>query len=218
MDTDLSIFDYIPYERVLICEEKWNKLIKPFTKNCKIYFQWIIPTLTDLELYILLTDALLVKHCEVFKKIKIEIISGIPCDVNSGILMTVENLLIYIETDEQVKIFEDQTSNIQKTERNLSNQRYLDNAKPEIVELERKKLIDFNLLQQQNLINKFFNQFGYEFILLLYKYTSLEKIFWHVQYYRELNTEIEEFSPEWFEYVYGNNLVKSEIEALIKNM
>ena len=212
----MSIFDCMSYDRFLICEDRWNKLIKPFNKNFKLYFEWIIPTVSDLEFYLSINRPLIIRECEVFKKIKIDIIEGIPTNVNKGVLMTVENLLLYFETEEVLNIFNDQTFNIQKTERNLSNERFVQYAKPEVVEMERKKLIDFNLLQQQNLVNKFFNEFGYDFILLLYKYTSLEKIYWDVQYNRELNTDIEEYSKDWFSYVYSTDLNVNDINMLLK--
>lgn len=214
---DISIFNIISYKNILRSDDKWNKLIKDLNKDCNIYYQWIEPKLCDFELLIVFQKELLIHEAKSIYKINITITDGIPDKISKGIIKIIDNLLIYIETDEELKPIYDQTNNINKAISKLSNQKFLENANLELIELEKKKLEDFKKLQIQKTLNIFFEKFGIDFINLILKFHSLEKIYWNIQFFREKNTIFDKYSKEWFEYIYNTNIEQDEINYL-KNL
>ena len=210
-----NIFKHIKFKNILECDRKWDNFINKFNKDCNIYYQWIEPKLSDFELFLYFQKELLIHQTKVYKKINITLNDQIPDEISSGIVIILDNVLLYVETDEEFKPIQDQTNNINKTISKLSNSKFLENVSSEIVELEKKKLIDFKNLQEQKLINSYFNQFGMDFINLILKFHSLEKIYWHLQYYREKNTILEEYSKEWYDYVYHTDIKQIEIKHLL---
>lgn len=209
-----SIFDIISYKNVLRADDKWQKLIKDINKDCNIYYQYIEPKLCDLELLLTFQKELLIHETKVFKKINITLNDFLPDIISKGIIKIVDNLLIYIETDEFLIPIKDQTFNINKSLSKLNNQKFLENAGEELVKLEKIKLEDFKKLQDQKILNTFFDRFGIDFINLILKFYSLEKIYWHIQYYREKITIFEEYSNEWFQYIYNTDIEQNEINYL----
>lgn len=212
---NISIFQVCSFKNVIRTEEKWQKIIKDFNKDCNVYYQWIEPKICDLELFITFQKEMIIHDAKVFKKINITLNDSIPDKISNGVIKIVDNLLIYIETAENLKPIVDQNYNINKAISKLTNQKFLENANPELIENERKKLEDFKKLQAQKTLNLFFDQFGIDFINLIFKYYSLEKLYWHLQYYREQNTNFEEYSDEWFKFIYNIDINQEEINQLI---
>jgi len=210
-----NIFQHIKFKNVQECDRKWDNFINKLNKDCNIYYTWVEPKLSDFELFLYFQKDLLIHQTKVYKKINITLNDYIPDEISSGIIVILDNVLLYVQTDEIFKPILDQTNNINKTISKLSNQKFLDNAQPELIELEKKKLIDFKNLQEQKLINSFFTQFGIDFINLLIKFHSLEKIYWHLHYYREKSVIFEEYSEEWYQFIYDENIIQSEIKYLL---
>lgn len=215
--SDISLFNILSYKNIIRTEDKWYKLIKDFNKDCNIYYQWIEPKVCNMELFITFNKVLIIHDAKISKKINITLNDFIPDKILNGVIKIVDNLLIYIETDEKLKPILDQTFNISKSISKLSNEKFLENADIKLVELEKIKLEDFKKLQSQKILNTFFDNFGIDFINLIFKFYSLEKIYWHTQYYREKNTFLEEYSNEWFEYVYSVDINQEELNHL-KNL
>jgi hypothetical protein len=209
----MNIFNCIPFKNVKNCDEKWFKFINRFNKDLDIYYQYIEPKLSDFELFLFFQKELLIHQTKVINKININIYDYIPDEISSGTIMIIDNVLLYITTQE-LKVIQDQSYNINKCLSKLFNQKFLENASIELVNNEKKKLIDFTNLQQEKILNDFFNTFGKDFIEILLKFFSLEKIYWHIHYYRELNCKLEEYSKEWFDYIYNDKINIEEINYL----
>lgn len=212
----MEIFKIISFKNALRSEEQWYKIIKDFNKDCNIYYQWIEPKLCNLELFITFQKDLLIHDAKITKKINITINDCLPDETSKGIIKIVDNLLIYIETSEELKPIYDQTHNINKSISKLSNEKFLQNANPELIKIEKIKIEDFKKLQAQKTLNLFFDKFGIEFINLILKYKSLEKIYYHIQYYREKITIFEECSTDWFNYIYCEDIKQEELNFLLK--
>lgn len=211
---DIPISNVIAFKNILRSEIKWYKLIKDFNKDCNIYYQYIEPRTCDFELYLTFQKELIIHDAKVSKKINIKLNDFIPDNINNGVIKIIDNVLIYIETNENFKPIPDQTFNINKCVSMLSNQKFLDNADPELIKKEKIKLNDFKILQAQKNLNNIFNKFGIDFIYLILKFHSFEKIYWHIQFYRELITSSEEYSKEWFDYIYSVDIEQFEIDYL----
>lgn len=211
----MEIFNLISFKNALRSEDQWYKIIKDFNKDCDIYYQWIEPKLCNLELFINFQKELLIHDAKISKKINITINDCIPDEISNGVIKIVDNLLIYIETSEALKPIYDQTHNINKSISKLSNEKFLQNANPELIRLEKIKIEDFKKLQSQKTLNQLFDNFGIDLINLILKYNSLEKIYWHIQYYREKNNIFDEYSTEWFDYIYNTDITQEEITFLI---
>jgi hypothetical protein len=212
---DISLFNMLSYKNIIRIEKKWRRIIKDFNKDCNIYYQWIEPKICNLELFITFNKVLIIHEAKVTKKINITLNNFIPDKISNGVIKIVDNLLIYIETDEKLIPIKDQTFNINKSISKLSNQKFLDNAGEELVELEKIKLKDFKRLQAQKILNTYFDNFGIDFINLIFKFYSLEKIYWHIQYYRENNTSENDYSEEWFKNIYNIDITQEEVNYLL---
>jgi hypothetical protein len=213
----MNIFNCIPFKNVENCDEKWSKFINRFNKDLDIYYQYIEPKISDLELFLSFQKELLIHQTKAINKLNINIYNYIPDEISLGTIMIIDNVLLYI-TSQELKIIQDQSYNINKCLSKLSNQKFLENASIELINNEKKKLIDFTNLQQEKIINDNFNTFGKDFIEILLKFFSLEKIYWHIQYYRENNCKLEEYSKEWFDYIYNDKINIDEITYLKTNI
>lgn len=211
-----SIFDINKYDNIIECDYKWEKIVKRFTKDFNVYYQYIKPIVSDFELFLFFQKNLLIHEAKVLNNINISINENIPENVSKGIIMIVNNVLLYIETEEEVKEIKDQTNNINKSKAKLSNKKFIENAKKDLVILEEKKLIDFTNLQKEKKLTELLNNIGYDFILLILKFYDIEQIYYHLEYYREQNCEIELYSKEWFDYIYNSNIKEEEILYLKK--
>ncbi len=212
---DISLFNMLSYKNIIRIEKKWSRIIKDFNKDCNIYYQWIEPKICNLELFITFNKVLIIHEAKVTKKINITLNDFIPDKISNGVIKIVDNLLIYIETDEKLIPIKDQTFNINKSISKLSNQKFLDNAGEELVELEKIKLKDFKRLQAQKILNTYFDNFGIDFINLIFKFYSLDKIYWDIQYYRENNTSENDYSEEWFKNIYNIDITQKEVNYLL---
>ena len=210
----IPIGKVISFKNILRSEVKWYRLIKDFNKDCNIYYQYIEPRTCDFELYLTFQKELIIHDAKVSKKINITLNDIIPNNITTGVIKIIDNVLIYIETNEDFKPIPDQTHNINKCISKLSNQKFLDNAEPELIVMEKRKIEDFKRLQTQKNLNNIFNKFGFDFIYLLLKFHSFEKIYWHLQFYRELITSFEEYSTNWFDYIYNVDIEQFEIDYL----
>jgi len=211
------IFDIIQRNNIWECDSKWYKLINRFNENCDIYYQYIEPKLSDFELFLFLQKDLLVHQTKIQKNIDITINEIIPDNISSGIIIIIDNVLLYIKTKEDLKPINDQTNNIKKCQSKLLNNKFIENAKIELVENEKKKLIDFTNLQNQKTLNLLFNNFGSDIIKLLLEFHSIENIYSHIQYFREQNYKLEKYTKTWFDSIYNININQLEI-IFLKNL
>ncbi len=96
-----------------------------------------------------------------------------------------------------------------KSEQKLSNQNFLDKAKPELVEKEKNAFEDFKSQEEKSY------QTAVQFVKSCFK--TDERIYWHVQYCREKNSTLEEYSSEWFEE-YLKPIEKDEFITLLADI
>lgn len=95
---------------------------------------------------------------------------------------------------------------ISKCEKNLANEKFLENASQDVKEREIEKLNDFQML---------LNMYVYNFkIKLKEKFGSHERMMWQIESMREKYTEIPLYTKEWFDYVYNENVEPEEFYYL----
>lgn len=205
----------MPYEDFKIVNDSFLKYIKNFQKDCVIYYTYIEPKLSKLEVTILANHGWLEISALFKNKINVSFVNGIPDDINKGHIGILDNLLLVIDTDEIIE-HKDQTNNIQKCLQKLNNQKFLDNASEDVVNLERKKYQDFTNIQDNYMLNVFFNRFGRNFLTLIEYYYTLERIYYHIEYYREINYVGEEYTDEWFKVIYGKDITDEEFNHLLE--
>ena len=135
------------------------------------------------------------------------------------------NVYISIDQiDKQLKLSEiskeiDRIKNqINSSEKKLLNSKFVENAPKDIVDQEIKKISDFKnaLRMNRSIITQL--EVGKEEYDLIIKFGSREKLFWHVQYLRELNFTGEEYSIDWFSIVYNEEILDEEIMELYLNI
>ena len=100
-------------------------------------------------------------------------------------------------------------SQIAECKQKLENKDFLHKAPLKIIEKEKEKLKDF--------LNTYEYTRGLLFLRLIEKYGSHEKVQWAIEWYRELCCDwIEEYSSEWFEYIYNSEYDVSELFNLLQ--
>ena len=211
----MNIFDCMLFNDVEISYDKWKKFTNRFNEKFDIYYQYIQPKLSNFELFLFFQKDLLIHEIKISKKIKINIFNYIPDDLTNGFITIIDNVLIYVKTDEKLKPIQDQTDNINKCNSKLSNAKFLENAKLELVELEKIKLIDFTNLQQEQILNTLFKKYNSSLISLILKFYTIEKIYWHIEYYRENSFIGDKYTTEWFQYIYILDITQKEIDYLM---
>lgn len=129
---------------------------------------------------------------------------------------------------------------IAKCKDNLSNEKFLKKAPQNIILKEEQKIIDFESLlkilkkETENEINNFqgkkIGEFQVkdslyivilpnkkiikEYNFLLNKFESIEKIKWYIEFLREKKNIFQEYSREWFDYIYNEDIKEDEIIEL----
>lgn len=210
-----DIYSYMSYDEYRIEAAKWKNFCKLLKKDCNIYFSYIEPRLSNFELLLILQNSLLICDAKIFNnRINITINNYMPDDITKGFIAVIDNVLLFVDTDETI-IIKDQESNINKCLNKLNNPKFVSNVSEEVINLENKKLQDAINLQNFNLLNICFTKYKKDFIYIFLYFEELEKIFWHIEYYRELNTKIEKYSKEWFDYIYQKNITEDEIKHLM---
>jgi len=144
--------------------------------------------------------------------------------------------------EENIKEIKRLEMQISKCEANLSNDHFLKNAPANIILKEKQKKNDFEAIlktikknieseeiKEVNdnkkvlgtfqvkdtlftviLPNKY--QDAYDF--LIKKFETSEKVNWHIEYLREKKNIFQEYSKEWFDYIYNEDIKEDEIIKL----
>lgn len=95
---------------------------------------------------------------------------------------------------------------IKKSEGMLANENFLAKASPSVIEIEKKKVIDFQyqLAQSIQVVNDDLNRFIQEPFITYF-----------IQEMRSKNFNGEIYSPEWFECIYYPIIIDEEKEELL---
>lgn len=108
---------------------------------------------------------------------------------------------------------------IKSIESILSNDIFLNKANKSVIDLNKKKLIDFNITLN-GIMDIVMRDLNIMFEYNTPEITSPERIEWHIQHLRDCKiggVEKQEFNDEYFNYVYNKEIKEEEFGELLDN-
>ena len=123
-----------------------------------------------------------------------------------------------IQKEAQMSDFTNEISRLEnqktKYQNKLSDEKFTLKAPKNIIDAERKKLIDTEINIQNLKANMLMLTCGKEYYDLLIELGGNEKIRWNIQYQRELKSENEKYDQKWFDEIYNPQIDSYEIKSL----